>query len=257
MQIENSTTPEPEIDNDYYDNLKKVTPVSKYLAMTLFVALPFIGGWIGYNYAPEKVVEVDKVVVREMSVSTNQIPDESLTDSQVSQKNPLSWSLYTDNINKYSLRYLAGHTINIVMIDHSTLGQGTCIGSPQEVGGGGGIIFQVAIDDPDDTCVSSDYYSGLLDHVLLTDSEYIEVNGNSVLKRTYVDDLPEPEVIIDLVGEQDYSPERYRSYTYTTYRFQKDGAYFTLSIDFSPVKENQVTNTRTLQEFISSFRFLE
>lgn len=42
-------------------SLHKATPFSKYLAMTLFVILPFVGGWIGYQYAPEKVVEVEKV----------------------------------------------------------------------------------------------------------------------------------------------------------------------------------------------------
>ncbi len=40
----------------------RVTPVSKYLVLTLFVLLPFIGGWIGYTYAPEKIVEVEKIV---------------------------------------------------------------------------------------------------------------------------------------------------------------------------------------------------
>ncbi len=40
----------------------RVTPLSKYLAMTLFIVMPFIGGWIGYTYAPEKVVEVEKIV---------------------------------------------------------------------------------------------------------------------------------------------------------------------------------------------------
>ena len=58
--------------------LKKVTPLSKYLAMALFVALPFIGGWIGYMYAPEKVVEieriVEKIVIKE---SPNLIVEES------------------------------------------------------------------------------------------------------------------------------------------------------------------------------------
>ena len=37
--------------------LRKVTPLSKYLAMVLFILLPFIGGYVGYVYAPEKVVE--------------------------------------------------------------------------------------------------------------------------------------------------------------------------------------------------------
>ncbi len=36
-----------------------VTPLSKYLAMALFVALPFIGGFVGYQYALVKVKEVD------------------------------------------------------------------------------------------------------------------------------------------------------------------------------------------------------
>ncbi len=40
----------------------EVTLLSKLLAMVLFIALPFIGGWIGYTYAPEKVVEVEKIV---------------------------------------------------------------------------------------------------------------------------------------------------------------------------------------------------
>lgn len=39
-----------------------VTPLSKYLALALFVALPFIGGWVGYTFAPKKVVEVEKIV---------------------------------------------------------------------------------------------------------------------------------------------------------------------------------------------------
>lgn len=40
-----------------------VTPLSKYLAMVLFIVLPFLGGWVGYVSAPEKEVErvVEKV----------------------------------------------------------------------------------------------------------------------------------------------------------------------------------------------------
>ncbi len=47
--------------------LKKVTPLSKYLAMVLFIIMPFVGGWIGYTYAPEKVVEVERVIIQESS----------------------------------------------------------------------------------------------------------------------------------------------------------------------------------------------
>jgi hypothetical protein len=63
---------EPEITEveGHLAPLKKVTPLSKYLAMALFIILPFLGGWIGYTYAPEKVVEVERVVMKE--VVTNQ-----------------------------------------------------------------------------------------------------------------------------------------------------------------------------------------
>jgi hypothetical protein len=40
-----------------------VTPLSKYLAMFLFILLPFIAGYIGYVYAPEKVSETERLVV--------------------------------------------------------------------------------------------------------------------------------------------------------------------------------------------------
>jgi len=69
------------------ENLHTVTPVSKYLAMLLFILLPFIGGWIGYNYAPvkviaeERVVEVEKIVEVEI-VANNEI-DENLDTSNV------------------------------------------------------------------------------------------------------------------------------------------------------------------------------
>lgn len=42
------------------ERLNTVTPVSKYLALALFIILPFVGGWIGYQYAPAKVVEIEK-----------------------------------------------------------------------------------------------------------------------------------------------------------------------------------------------------
>ena len=52
-----------EIDNNIEivasSSLHQVTSLSKYLAMVLFVIMPFLGGWIGYTYAPVKLVEVE------------------------------------------------------------------------------------------------------------------------------------------------------------------------------------------------------
>ena len=41
------------------DVLFTVTPVSKFLAVVLFVALPFLGGWIGYQYGLKQCFECD------------------------------------------------------------------------------------------------------------------------------------------------------------------------------------------------------
>lgn len=40
--------------------LHEVTPLSKYLAMIIFITAPFLGGWIGYELA---LVEVEETVV--------------------------------------------------------------------------------------------------------------------------------------------------------------------------------------------------
>lgn len=47
-----------------------VTPLSKYLAMVLFVTLPFLGGWVGYIYAPKEIVEIERQIVEGKVVET-------------------------------------------------------------------------------------------------------------------------------------------------------------------------------------------
>jgi len=60
----------------HFAPLKKVTPLSKYLALSLFIILPFLGGWVGYSYAPEKVVEVEKIVeVEKVDSETSRAPE--------------------------------------------------------------------------------------------------------------------------------------------------------------------------------------
>ena len=46
----------------------KVTTFSKYFALALFVALPFLGGLVGYVQAPEKVVTVNKTTIKEVEI---------------------------------------------------------------------------------------------------------------------------------------------------------------------------------------------
>lgn len=48
-------------------SMYQVTPLSKYLALALFIILPFLGGYVGYTLAPAKVVEVEKIVYQKNS----------------------------------------------------------------------------------------------------------------------------------------------------------------------------------------------
>lgn len=52
--------------------LHTITPLSKYLATMLFVTLPFLGGWVGYTYSPEKIIEVEKTIIKTESFITKQ-----------------------------------------------------------------------------------------------------------------------------------------------------------------------------------------
>lgn len=84
--------------------LYQVTPFSKYLAMALFVTLPFLGGWVGYIYAPEKVVEVEKIVVKEVPV---EIVKDVSAEAPINETASTSSSLmtFTDMNGLYSFKF--------------------------------------------------------------------------------------------------------------------------------------------------------
>jgi hypothetical protein len=58
--------------------LKSVTPLSKYLAMILFIVMPFIGAWIGYQNAPLNHMETNVIYISD-TITT--LPD---VDNQAS-----------------------------------------------------------------------------------------------------------------------------------------------------------------------------
>lgn len=70
--------------NEQKGRLQQVTPLSKYLAMMLFILLPFLGGWIGYMYSPEKTTYIvryiqqdaqDEEVTDELDAMSMRLPD--------------------------------------------------------------------------------------------------------------------------------------------------------------------------------------
>jgi hypothetical protein len=77
----------------------QITPLSKYLAMALFVAMPFIGGWVGYMYAPEKVVEVEKVITKEVPVYPENRSSEENSNATS------SWAIYRNDEFGFEISY--------------------------------------------------------------------------------------------------------------------------------------------------------
>lgn len=87
------TTPSAE-SLDKFENLKKVTPLSKHLAMFLFIIMPFVGGWVGYTYAPEKVIEIEKIVeVERSTVKDIQEKQETQQDLSIYQNQEFGFEM--------------------------------------------------------------------------------------------------------------------------------------------------------------------
>jgi len=105
MENENQTIEQTEVTEANQSQFHTVTPLSKYLAMGLFIVLPFLGGWIGYTYAPEKVVEVEKVVIKEVpsdssewALPNNLVSMDTQTDSEESMISNSSFTISSSSI---------------------------------------------------------------------------------------------------------------------------------------------------------------
>ncbi len=99
---------EPQINEaqNVLASLKKVTPLSKYLAMVFFIILPFLGGWIGYTYAPEKIV-VHEVVVSpaKESLSSDASEMKGLSAMEIEE----ATSLTEEEVNKRTNEAIQGY----------------------------------------------------------------------------------------------------------------------------------------------------
>ncbi len=77
----------------WHTPLTKITPLSKYLAMVLFVVLPFVGFWLGVEWGKQRAVftntQADKVVplCEELRVSDEEI-DAVVADAVVGLEDP-------------------------------------------------------------------------------------------------------------------------------------------------------------------------
>jgi hypothetical protein len=106
-QIPNQMISEPEQKCPWYQPLCKVTPLSKYLAMVIFIALPFVGEYIGYRIAPEKVVEVPVVMLSNTTTPKIPVPAENnvlVQDNNSSSSNEIiNTATTTDVMSGYKV----------------------------------------------------------------------------------------------------------------------------------------------------------
>jgi len=157
--------------------LHQVTPLSKYLAMALFIAMPFVGGWIGYMYSSKKVVEVDRIVVENVPVQLGievssgqnykktflggEVPanwsELSVSESIVQKGEPLLFTNLRYSIAPYAIEfgdgawsqidfYYLAEGVSDEIINDASQWEGTQISS-STLGGRSSLVIQYPIDN--------------------------------------------------------------------------------------------------------------
>ncbi len=109
------------ISNNRYESLNRVTTLSKYLALTLFVALPFIGGYVGYQLSASTHVSMlyespsNVVVPVEISTPTTAVSSDAYTSWSLQQSFQIPLSGDTSLIG--TLQFGAMGSVGEAMID--------------------------------------------------------------------------------------------------------------------------------------------
>lgn len=101
MEINNTSQPE-QATKPHPVHL--VTPLSKYLAMLLFIALPFLGAYIGYTLAPENLTLNDGVIVDEIEEDVLDLQTEVYLHEQtgITFEYPVDWGPVLTEVSRGS-----------------------------------------------------------------------------------------------------------------------------------------------------------
>lgn len=104
------------MENNNFNQLTTVTPLSKYLAAVLFILMPFIGGYIGYTLASDKIIEVERVIIKEKPAKENE--ETTITIATTTIKNNVVEALFSDGTKKVIAKGLAAADVSdIYMIE--------------------------------------------------------------------------------------------------------------------------------------------
>jgi hypothetical protein len=91
---------EPQIQRSETRSIKplfQITPYSKYLALFLFVILPFVGAWIGYQYALNTNVQNNHTPLENIVMGTQSELITESTDQVYESEVSNSFATYTNN----------------------------------------------------------------------------------------------------------------------------------------------------------------
>lgn len=73
--------------------------------MALFIILPFVGGWIGYNYAPEKIIEIEKTIYLDNESDSLEKKEVMPIQDDLGTIDMNQWVVYEDTSSGISFRY--------------------------------------------------------------------------------------------------------------------------------------------------------
>lgn len=68
--------------------------------MLLFVALPFIGGRIGYTHAPEKVLVVEQLVVKEALIESVTNDSRDASNQEIAEEYSYDWCIRSGGVDR-------------------------------------------------------------------------------------------------------------------------------------------------------------
>ena len=252
--MENENINQEEVAVEQKSSLHQVTPLSKYLALALFVILPFLGGWIGYTYAPEKVVEIEKEVIREVVVekeievtpqkneSSYSVETKTYRDAElgIAFEYPAVWGEVTidDEAGICLPDYVADDcNFRTLLLENVYLGaiflSAETKGHSDNPVGRGGFWGDLAGDISSNNLSECDQELGCS----------TVTNSNSVTFALHEADPP-PE-------EMGYQPERY-------YVYNPDNQYYGLVLSSHRLDSSSPENGRLFKEIVvESFEFIE
>ncbi len=188
-----------------------------------------------------------------------QFPREQKAVSSTSETS--GWLVYQDSMHGFEVKYPAGYQLTkssscktdsrdankpqntIIFFNENYIRN---FGQDDDIAKYGIIDFDININDPNDECVSGRYPQLIPPGVdpsevkgyTQTGSENIELNGYKILRRDYIDVTHPSEI----------------AYKFSTWRFERDGSYYTLLYNngqpIDPERHKDLFLT-----FLSTFRF--